>query len=428
MRADSNHASDRGRRVHGAIRATFSLASALLVLAASSATTGAALALAASGASGAGVVPVVVGDGAGGNATCAEVPGLDGMTSSERLEVKGNRLAGTLPAGLSATLSSDKRALSWTSTFPISAVIVKGGTASNLYVYVPARLADEQLVAPPRSGGGAVDISNVTFCWDPRPPIDDPDLVALCLAEARLIETREIVSVAGPIAIVDGAVVESTVPDGVLITYDAMTELVGFVAPFEVVVAVTAASAPVLHPIDPPAEEGFVPLSSNPGDGEIVLCGLDTTVVATVSCARIGANGELGPVAIRDGAVDTESLPREIVSLDLTASAAFVSTVPVVGVIVEASEPVLYAFATPVLAGSIPVDVDAENPIDLTFCTLVTSTGQTDPGDLSLTGDGDPTTIATGGGPSGRTTLLLVAFVILALSGSSAMLLWSRGG
>jgi hypothetical protein len=97
-----------------------------------------------------------------------------------------------------------------------------------------------------------------------------------------------------------------------------------------------------------------------------------------------------------------------------------------------------------VLTGSIPVDVGAEDAIDLTFCVLAASTVPTDPTDpTDQTSAGqpivpatdsdvvaaqDPTMIATGGGPSGRTALTLLAFVILALSGSSTMLLWSRGG
>jgi hypothetical protein len=388
-----------------------------------------------------GIVPLLLTDGAGGNTTCAEVPGLSGMSSSERLEVKGNSLVGTLPDGLVATLSANKRSLGWTSTFAISAVIVKGGDASNVYVYDPAALADGQLVAPLRSNGQAADVSNVTFCWDPdpEPPIDAPDLVALCLAEATKLDVGAIVSSAGPISIVEGDVVASTVPEGFIVTFDPMTEQVGFVAPFEVVVAVTLASDPVVHVIDPPSTSGSVPLASNPGDGELVLCGLDTSVVVTVSCAQVDADGQLGPVPIRGASFEASALPTGISSLDLEASIAFVATVPVVAVLVEASDPALYAFATPVLTGSIPVTVDEETDLDLTFCVLTAAT--VDSGGSGVTSESnpvtsaqaeaeaqDPTEIATGGGPSGRTLLSLFAFVVLALSGSSTMLLWSRGG
>jgi len=434
---------------HRAIRAG-ALAAGLLLLAASSMATAAVEAPA--GTSESGIVPLLLTDGPGGNATCAEVPGLSGMSSSDRIEVKGNGLDGTLPDGLIATLSADKRSLAWTSTFAISAVIVKGGNASNVYVYDPAVLADAQLVAPQRPNGQAADVSNVTFCWDPdpntdpdpEPPIDDPDLVALCLSEATNLDVGAIVSFTGPISIVEGDVVAATVPEGFVVTFDPMTEQVDFVAPFEVVVAVTAASDPVVNVIDPPSTSGSVPLASDPGDGEIVLCGLDTSVVVTASCAQVDADAELGPVPIRARSVDPSALPAEIVDIDLDTSIAFVATVPVVGVKVEASEPVLYAFEGPVLTGSIPVAIDEEAELDLTFCVLATTTVGSG-GGSSVTSEPDPVTpaqaeaeaeaeaqdpteIATGGGPSGRTLLSLFAFVVLALSGSSTMLLWSRGG
>ena len=57
-----------------------------------------------------------------------------------------------------------------------------------------------------------------------------------------------------------------------------MTEIVAFAAPFPVVTVVTAASYPVLHTVAPPATSGSVPLSSNPGDGDVVLCGLAVPV------------------------------------------------------------------------------------------------------------------------------------------------------
>jgi hypothetical protein len=39
----------------------------------------------------------------------------------------------------------------------------------------------------------------------------------------------------------------------------------------------------------------------------------------------------------------------------------------------------------------------------------------------------DPTVIPTGGGPSGRTPLAMLSFVILSMVGATSMLLWSRG-
>lgn len=48
----------------------------------------------------------------------------------------------------------------WSSTYPIDAVIVKGGTGANVYQYNPAVLSDTELFAPDNKG-----ISHVTFCW-----------------------------------------------------------------------------------------------------------------------------------------------------------------------------------------------------------------------------------------------------------------------
>jgi hypothetical protein len=66
-------------------------------------------------------------------------------------------------------LGADAQAFSWTSQFPVCAVIVKGGPSANVYYYDGA-LGDTALVAPvnPRNGQN-YDISHVTFCYD------DPD-------------------------------------------------------------------------------------------------------------------------------------------------------------------------------------------------------------------------------------------------------------
>jgi len=420
----------------GPLRATTALTAvlfALLTFATNllAAPTWAAQAQGATGGSEAGVVPIVLDHGPGGNATCADVPGLSSLTSSARLDVRGDGLSGTLPVGLSATLSTDSSSLSWTSTFRISAVIVKGGSEANVYVYVPALLADARLVAPPRSGDQATEISNVTFCWDPdpQPPGDDPDLLALCASEAEALEVGDIVSFAGPIRILEGEVVESTVDAGFVIDFGVGLEEIGFVAPFEVVVAVTAAPDPTVHRIEPPSTAGSVPLSSNPGAGEIVLCGLDASVVAALSCAQVGADGEVGPVEIRGGSVDPDRLPPVIKRLDLAPSVTFVTVVPVVAVMVEASDPVLYEFERPVLRASIPVEVAADSTIDLTFCVLSRAVRTADPGDTpAMSATGDPVEIATGGGPSAPSPLALLALVGLAMAGPRALLRWSRGG
>jgi hypothetical protein len=430
--------SSRGSRTAHARRTSVRLpasAFAALLIAAAAGSMQVAAAQTAPGTSGQGIVPIVI-NGDGGNVTCAEVPSSATLSSSERLEVRGNSLVGDLPEGLEVVLASNKRSISWTSTFPITAVIVKGGDAANVYVYAPPLLADTGLVAPPRPNGQAADVSNVTFCWDENGG-NGVDLQALCLSEATKADVGDIVSFAGPIVIEDGIVDMTTVPAGFGITYDAMSEQIAFTAPWPVVVAMTSSPAPVAHLIDPPSTTGSVPLASDPGDGELVLCGLDTSVVVAASCAQVDADAELGPIEIRDATYDPAELPDGIESLDLDASIAFVSTVPVVGILVAESAPVLYAFPTPLLAGSIPVTVHEDSEIDLTFCVLTatssngdqtTTTTTTTTTQEAVTLTQDPTVIATGGGPSGRTALGLIAFVVLALSGSSTMLLWSRGG
>lgn len=428
----------RGSRTAHARRTSVRLpasAFAALLIAAAAGSMHVAAAQTAPGTSGQGIVPIVI-NGDGGNVTCAEVPSSATLSSSERLEVRGNSLVGDLPEGLEVVLASNKRSISWTSTFPITAVIVKGGDAANVYVYAPPLLADTGLVAPPRPNGQAADVSNVTFCWDENGG-NGVDLQALCLSEATKADVGDIVSFAGPIVIEDGIVDMTTVPAGVMVSFDAMADQLSFTAPFPVVVAVTVASLPVVHPIDPPSTTGGVPLSGNPGGGELMLCGLDTSVVVGESCAQVGADAELGPVPIVGGQIDPLLVPPPVKKLEVLEDAvAFESELPVLGVLVTASPVRLLAFPEPVLAAVVPVPLTEAERVELTFCvrTASTSTGttgsSTDPAPEPLVGAtaSDPTEIATGGGPSGRTALGLIAFVVLALSGSSTMLLWSRGG
>jgi hypothetical protein len=93
----------------------------------------------------------------------------------------------------------------------------------------------------------------------------------------------------------------------------------------------------------------------------------------------------------------------------------------------------------------IPVVVTDEDLVEVLFCATSVADDPTDPDDPvgptsvdDPTDDAaadpvvgaleDPTTIPTGGGPSGRTVLALLAFVILGLTGSMTLLVWSRGG
>jgi len=57
---------------------------------------------------------------------------------------------------------------SWTSTFGIDAVIVKGGPNANLYAYDPPSeaVSDSGLHAPDNPSGGFAGLSHVEFCYD----------------------------------------------------------------------------------------------------------------------------------------------------------------------------------------------------------------------------------------------------------------------
>jgi hypothetical protein len=257
------------------------------------------------------------------------------------------------PAGLEFEVDGPE--VSWSSTFPIAAVIVKGGADTNAYRYDPALLSDSGLITPPNESGNPADVSSIRFCW--TGDADEPDLIELCEAAAAGEGVGPIESFAGPILVRDGAVVTESVPGGIGLNFDAMTEIVAFTAPFPVVTVVTAASDPVLHAIAPVATEGTVELSSNPGDGDVVLCGL--------------------AVLVTDDPSDDDS-STGVTSTDATTD------------------------------GTADATDAAEDP--------------------ALQSMGDPTTIPTGGGPSGRTALALIAFVVLALTGSTSLLVWSRGG
>jgi hypothetical protein len=63
--------------------------------------------------------------------------------------------------------SSNGTHFDWSSDFPISAVIVKGGTAVNIFYYDPAATSDTLLYAPINPNTEMpYGISHVTFCWN----------------------------------------------------------------------------------------------------------------------------------------------------------------------------------------------------------------------------------------------------------------------
>lgn len=60
------------------------------------------------------------------------------------------------------------KVLSWSSNFPIYAVIVKGGDAFNLYQYDPSVRADTNLVSPTNESGQPADVSHVSIVYNPE--------------------------------------------------------------------------------------------------------------------------------------------------------------------------------------------------------------------------------------------------------------------
>jgi hypothetical protein len=124
-----------------------------------------------------GVTPYKI-DGAnsGGNRTCAEVGhaffGDENyyQFSSERVnyDEDTDTFDASFPAGLSVSVT-DGTYVSFNSSFGIGAVIVKGGNDANVYVYEPQANSDSGLGSPPNASGHSAGLSNLTFCWNPKP-------------------------------------------------------------------------------------------------------------------------------------------------------------------------------------------------------------------------------------------------------------------
>lgn len=84
--------------------------------------------------------------------------------------------------------------LSWSSNFPIYAVIVKGGPAFNLYQYDPSARGDTNLVAPINPNGFPASVSHVSvvICPDdfnPDPPTPTPEPTATPIPEPTITPT-----------------------------------------------------------------------------------------------------------------------------------------------------------------------------------------------------------------------------------------------
>jgi hypothetical protein len=110
-------------------------------------------------------VDTIVGENQGGNLTCAEVGDFE--FSSDRVNYTDGLFDAAFPNGI--TVSTDGTYVSWTSTFGIGAVIVKGGNAANVFYYDPQATFGSGLASPVNSSGKPAGLSNITFCWNPEP-------------------------------------------------------------------------------------------------------------------------------------------------------------------------------------------------------------------------------------------------------------------
>jgi len=120
-----------------------------------------------------GITPYIIeGENQGGNRTCAEVgkvffgdPNYYEF-SSDRVNFENGSFDPLFPTGL--TVTTDGTYVSWSSTFGIGAVIVKGSDDANVYVYDPQAKSDSGLASPYNASGKPAGLSNLTFCWNPE--------------------------------------------------------------------------------------------------------------------------------------------------------------------------------------------------------------------------------------------------------------------
>ena len=104
------------------------------------------------------VAPVLV----AGNPSCTDLGYAYGMKPPDAA-------GGTYDLGTgTVTYSTDGTYVTWSSTFGVDAVIVKGGPNANAYVYDPPAesFGDGGLVSPDNASGGPAGLSHVEFCYD----------------------------------------------------------------------------------------------------------------------------------------------------------------------------------------------------------------------------------------------------------------------
>jgi hypothetical protein len=107
------------------------------------------------------VTPVIV----EGNPSCEDL----GYAHGIRWNYPEDSTGGTYPVGTgTVSWSTDGTFVDWTSTFGVDAVIVKGGSQANVYVYDPPAesFGDNDLVSPDNASGGPAGLSHIDFCFD----------------------------------------------------------------------------------------------------------------------------------------------------------------------------------------------------------------------------------------------------------------------
>ena len=110
-----------------------------------------------------------------GNPSCTDL----GYESGTKWDYPEDSSGGTYSLGTgTVTWSTDGTYVDWSSTIGIDAVIIKGGTAANVYTYDPESFGDTGLVSPVTSSGKPAGLSHVEFCYDIEGTVDVPSSYA----------------------------------------------------------------------------------------------------------------------------------------------------------------------------------------------------------------------------------------------------------
>lgn len=145
----------------------------------------------------------------GGNASCADVCNYE--NSSGRNDFVDGVFAMEWPEGLSVYVK-DGKYVSWSFDPPAGyclgelTVIVKGGSASNIYTYLGGESSDCGLVSPLTASGKPAALSNLTFCYD---LIEKPEAPEAENKFAEYCEDDEI----------EPLCAEATAPEGATVVY-----------------------------------------------------------------------------------------------------------------------------------------------------------------------------------------------------------------